>query len=77
MAWIIKTCRLLPVLIICALPAFYGCEDSHPRDQVDDTVKELSGAKNVERMNQMKKDIEVIEGHQEDQMKQLEESVEE
>ncbi len=74
MAQEIKTFRrLLPLILITAL-AFYGCEGSEPREKVDDTVKELSGQKNVERMKQMKKDINVIQDQQEDRQKQLEES---
>lgn len=73
MAWVMKRFRLL-LLILCVAPVFCGCEGSDPREQIDDTVKELSGQKNLERMEQMKKDIGVIQGQQEDRQKQLEES---
>ncbi|MBW2196057.1 MAG: hypothetical protein JRF37_11055 [Deltaproteobacteria bacterium] len=74
MAWVIKTFWFLPLLILCATPVYYGCEGSKPREQVNDTVKELSGQKNVERMEQMKKDIGAIQSQQEDRLKQLDES---
>jgi hypothetical protein len=37
---------------------------------VDDTVKELSGQKNIERMDQMKKDIESINKKQAERLKE-------
>ncbi len=62
----------LPFLILCAALVFCGCEGSESRDQVDDTVKELSGQKNVERFDQMKKNIGEIESKQEDRLKEVE-----
>ena len=76
MKWLIKKFRFLPLLILCATPVFYGCEGSEPREQVDETVKELSGQKSVERMDQMKKDIGAIQSQQEDRLKQLDEGKE-
>lgn len=73
MKWTIKKLWLLPLLILFAIPVFYGCEGSEPREQIDDTVKELSGQKKVEQMDQMKKDIGAIQSQQEDRLKQLEE----
>ncbi len=61
----------LTLLILCAALIFPGCEGSEQREQVDDTVKELSGQKNVERFDQMKKNIGDIEKTQEDRMKQV------
>ena len=74
MARVMKTFWFLPLLILFATPVFYGCEGSKPREHIDDTVKELSGQKNVERMQQMKKDIGDIQSRQEDRLKQLDES---
>ena len=68
---------LLFLLILLTLPVVLGCEGSEPRDQVDDTVREVSGQKNLERMEDMKEDIEVIQGRQAERLDQLEESGEE
>jgi len=40
------------------------------REKVNDTVKELSGQKNVERFDQMKKDIDKINKQQADRLKE-------
>ena len=61
----------LPLVILCAALFFSGCEGSDTREQVDDTVKELSGQKNVERMHQMKKNISEIEKQQDRRMRQV------
>ena len=63
----------LPLLILLAAPVFYGCEGSAPREQVDDAVKELSGQKKVEQMDQMKKELDAIQKKHADQLKQVEE----
>ena len=58
MTWIKKTFKtwsLFFVLITGLVLA--GCEGSDSREKIDDTVKEFSGQKNLERMDQMKKDI--------------------
>ena len=62
-------CFVLPVLAVLLI--FSGCDDSAPRGQIDDTVKELSGQKNVERMERMKEDIAKIQDRQADRLKQL------
>jgi len=74
MAWVMKKSWVLPLFILCAATVLGGCEGSEPREQVDETVKELSGQKHVERMDQMKKDISAIQSQQEDRLKQLDES---
>lgn len=71
MGWITKTFRiwtLLLVLFSCLI--FAGCEGTDSREKVDDTVKELSGQKNIERFDQMKKDIDKINKQQADRMKE-------
>ena len=50
--------------------ALAGCEGTDSREKVDDTVKELSGQKNLERMDQMKKDIGDINKQQTDRLKE-------
>jgi len=71
MAWVMKKISFLPLIILCAALVFCGCEGNETREQADDTVKELSGQKNVERMKQMKQNIGDIEKQQEDRMKQV------
>jgi len=67
-----KKISSLPLIILCAALVFCGCEGSETREQADDTVKELSGQKNVERFDQMKKNIGEIENKQEDRLKEVE-----
>ncbi|MBI9087017.1 MAG: hypothetical protein JEZ11_25710 [Desulfobacterales bacterium] len=74
MAWSIKTLRFLPVLALSSVLIFAGCDGSNPHEQIDDTVKELSGQKSVERMGQMKQDIGAIQDQQEDRLKKLDDS---
>ena len=71
MGWVTKTFRIwtpLLVLFICLILS--GCEGTDSREKVDDTVKELSGQKNIERMEQMKKDIGKINKQQADRLKE-------
>ena len=73
MKWIKKTfkTRLLFLVLLSGL-ALAGCEGTDSRENVDDTVKELSGQKNLERMDQMKKDIDDINKKQADRLKEIE-----
>ena len=73
MKWIKKTfkTRLLFLVLLSAL-VLAGCEGTDSRENVDDTVKELSGQKNLERMDQMKKDIDDINKKQADRLKEIE-----
>jgi len=78
MTWIVKVCKHLTlVLVLFAFLAIAGCEGTDTREQVDDTVKELAGKKNLDRMDQMKKDINKATQQQEDRFKKTEESAEE
>ena len=74
MAWAIQKSGFF-LLILCVTLVFYGCDGSEPRQQVDDTVKEISGQKNVERMDQILKDIDTIQSKQADRLKKFEESI--
>ncbi len=65
-----KTWPLLFVLLTGLVLA--GCEGTDSREKVDDTIKELSGQKNLERMKQMKKDIDDIKKKQANRLKQAE-----
>ena len=71
MAWIKKYFNTWPlILVLLACLALAGCEGTDSREKVDDTVKELSGQKNLERMDQMKKDISDINKQQADRLKE-------
>jgi len=78
MTWIVKACKNLTlVLVLFAFLAIAGCEGTETREQVDDTVEELTGKKNLDRMDQMKKDINKAARQQADRYKKTEESAEE
>ena len=71
MRWITKTFKIwLPLLVLFTCLVLAGCEGTDSREKVDDTVKELSGQKNLERMDQMKKDIDKINKQQADRLKE-------
>jgi len=77
MTWIVKACKhLMPVLVIFAFLAVAGCEGTETREKVDDTVEEFAGKKNLDRMEQMKKDIGTAQQQQEERVKKTEESAE-
>ncbi|OQW98383.1 MAG: hypothetical protein BWK74_04630 [Desulfobacteraceae bacterium A6] len=71
MEWITKTFRIwTPLLVLFTCLILAGCEGTDSREKVDDTVKELSGQKNIERFDQMKKDIDKINKQQADRLKE-------
>ena len=71
MAWIEKTFKTWPLILVLLTGLILaGCEGTDSREKVDDTVKELSGQKNLERMDQMKKDIGDINKQQTDRLKE-------
>ena len=72
MVWIIKIFKTWTLFfVILTGLVFAGCEGTDSREKVDDTVKELSGQKSLERMDQMKKDIEDINKQQADRLKEI------
>ena len=78
MTWIVKACRHLTlVLVLLAFCAIAGCEGTDTREKVDDTVEELAGKKNLDRMDQMKKNINKAQQQQADRYKKIDESAEE
>ncbi len=78
MTWIVKACKNLTlVLVLLAFLAIAGCEGTDTREQVDDTVKELTGKKNLDQMDQMKKDINKAAQQQAERFKKTRESAEE
>ena len=58
------------LLVLLTGLALAGCEGTESREKVDDTVKELSGQKSLERMDQMKKNIDDINTQQADRLKE-------
>ena len=73
MTCIKKTFRTWPLLFVLLTGlVLAGCEGTDSREKIDDTVKEFSGQKNLERMDQMKKDIDDINTKQADRLKDLE-----
>ena len=73
MTWIKKTFKTWPLFLVFIIGlVLAGCEGSDSREKIDDTVKEFSGQKNLERMDQMKKDIDDINKKQADRLKELE-----
>ena len=77
MTWIVKACKNLTlILVLFGFLAIAGCEGTETREQVDDTVKEFAGKKNLDRMEQMKKDIGTAQQQQEERVKKTEESAE-
>ncbi|MEE8480009.1 MAG: hypothetical protein V3T59_02085 [Desulfobacterales bacterium] len=77
MTWIVKACKNLTlVLVLFTFLAVAGCEGTETREQVDDTVEELVGKKNLDRMDQMKKDINKATQKQLDRLKKIKESAE-
>ena len=77
MAWIVTTCKNLTlVLVLLTFLAIAGCEGTETREQVNDTVKELSGKKNIEQMDRMKKDLDKLKKQQADRFKKIIDSAE-
>jgi hypothetical protein len=78
MTWIVKTCKTLSlVLVLFTFLAIAGCEGTETREQIDDTIKEFAGKKNIDRMDQMKKNINKTRQKQADRFEKTEESAEE
>jgi hypothetical protein len=72
MKWIKKYLKIwVSILVLSAGLIIAGCEGTDSREMVDDTVRELSGQKNLERMKQMKKNIADINKKQADRLKNL------
>ncbi len=73
MTCIKKTLKTWPLLLVLLTGlVLAGCEGTDSRESVDDTIKELSGQKNLERMKQMKKDIDDIKKKQAERLKDAE-----
>ena len=78
MTWIIKACKHLTLfLVLFAFLAIAGCEGTDTREKVDNTVEELAGKKNLDRMDQMKKTINKAQQQQQERFKNTDESAQE
>jgi hypothetical protein len=78
MSWVGNACKNLSLLLVLfAFLAIGGCEGSETREQIDGTVKEFAGKKNIDRMDQMKKDLHKARQQQADRFEKTEESAEE
>lgn len=73
-----RWCRMVRMMAIATglacLLLVSGCEGTETRNQVDDTVEELAGKKQVDRMQEMKKDLENIQSRQSQRLDQLEDA---
>jgi outer membrane murein-binding lipoprotein Lpp len=78
MTRIVKACNHLTlVLVLFAFLAVAGCEGTDTREKVDNTVEELAGKKNLDRMDQMKKTINKAQQQQQERFKKTDESAKE
>jgi len=75
--WIVKACKHLALVLVLACLAIAGCEGTDTREKVDNTVEELAGKKNLDRMDKMKKNIKKAQQQQLERYKRTEESAEE
>ncbi|BBO70422.1 hypothetical protein DSCA_43520 [Desulfosarcina alkanivorans] len=66
--------RLALVFLLCGSIATGGCEGTDTREQVDDTVEEMAGKKDLERYRQMKDDIGEINTQQKERHRRLDEA---
>ena len=66
----------MPLLVVFAFLAVAGCEGTDTREKIDDTVEEFAGKKNLDRMEQVKKDLDKAQEQQEERYKKTEESAE-
>jgi len=75
MIWLAKACKHLSLgFILFAFLAIAGCEGTDTREKVDDTVKELTGKKDLDRMENMKKTINKAQQQDQERFKKTEES---
>ncbi len=78
MTWIVKSCKNLTlVLVLFAFLAIACCEWTDTSEQVDDTVKEFTGKKKLDQLDQMKKDINKAADQRAERFKKTRESAEE
>jgi outer membrane murein-binding lipoprotein Lpp len=77
MTWIANAGKHLTlILILFAFLAVAGCEGTDTREKVNNTVEELAGKKNLDRMDQMKKTIKKAQEQQMERYKKTKENAE-
>ena len=62
------------ILMCCLSLMVIGCEGTDTRNQVDDTVEELAGKKDLDRYQQMRDDLDDIQKRQSENDQQLKEA---
>jgi outer membrane murein-binding lipoprotein Lpp len=78
MTWLTKACKYLTlVFVLFAFLAVAGCEGTDTREKVDDTVKELAGKKDLDRMEKMKKTINTAQQQDQERFNKTAESAQE
>ena len=69
--WYQKLGAIGATVLLSSALLMAGCEGTETRNQVDDTVEELAGKKQVDQMKAMKEDLEQIQTQQADRLNQL------
>lgn len=59
------------LVFLAGIAAGGGCDGTEPREQVEDTVEELSGKKHLDRMQKMKKSLDKMQHQQDQRFKQI------
>ena len=69
-----KFITMIIFVLSLSFPLFSGCNGSDTREKVEDTVEELAGKKQVDRMQKMEKDIGTITDRESERMDDLDET---
>ena len=72
---LIKICSKFSIVFFCFVCiTLMGCKGTDTREDIDDTVEELAGKKNIDRMEKMKGDIGKIKEQQTDRLEEFDEN---
>jgi len=71
--WLGHAKGLRLVFMVCVALLTGGCDGTDTRDQVDDTVEEMAGKKNLDLYKQMKDDLGEIQTQQTEKYRQMKE----
>ena len=69
--WYQRLGAIVATMLLSSVLLMAGCEGTESRHQVDDTVEELAGKKQVDQMKAMKEDLDQIQTQQAERLKQL------
>ncbi len=69
--WYQRLGAIVATMLLSSVLLMAGCEGTESRNQVDDTVEELAGKKQVDQMKAMKEDLGQIQTQQAERLKQL------